>query len=161
MATLVNPDNIATISYLRTFEQMAAGPQRPVQPLEVRRLDELDAAITAVKTKTEALVVPDEQLFSTGGTPRRIADLAIRNRMPSIGFTGYAESGGLIDYGINARPLAAIDGLRGQDSQGRQAGRLTRRADSKFELGVNLKTAKALGVTIPPSVLGRADRVVE
>jgi putative ABC transport system substrate-binding protein len=128
----------------------------------MRQLDSLDAAITAAKTQVDAFVVPDEQLFSSGGAPARIADLAIRNRLPSIGFTGYAESAGLIDYGVNFPALwrgsmTYVDKIL----KGAKPADLPIQQSSKFEVGVNLKTAKALGVNIPPSVLGRADRVIE
>jgi putative ABC transport system substrate-binding protein len=87
---LANLDNVGTPSALRTFERMAQALNVRVQSLEVRRLDDLDATISSAKTQIDALVVPDEQLFSSVTTSRRIADLAIRNRLPSIGFTGYA-----------------------------------------------------------------------
>ena len=60
---LINLDNVGAPSALRTFERMAQALNVTVQPLEVRRLDELDTMITAARTKTDALVVPDEQLF--------------------------------------------------------------------------------------------------
>jgi putative tryptophan/tyrosine transport system substrate-binding protein len=127
---LANLDNVGTPSALRTFERMAQALTVTVQSLEVRRLDDLDATISSAKTKIDALVVPDEQLFSSGTIPRRIADLAIRNRMPSIGFTGYAESGGLLDYGVNFFELwrgsmTCVDKIL----ERRQARRPTRRAE--------------------------------
>jgi putative ABC transport system substrate-binding protein len=159
---LSNPDNAGSTGTWRAFEHTAQSLNVKVQRLEMRQLDSLDAAITAAKTQVDAFVVPDEQLFSSGGAPARIADLAIRNRLPSIGFTGYAESAGLIDYGVNFPALwrgsmTYVDKIL----KGAKPADLPIQQSSKFEVGVNLKTAKALGVNIPPSVLGRADRVIE
>jgi putative ABC transport system substrate-binding protein len=159
---LANLDNTATMATLRSFEQVAQALNIKVQRLEVRRPDQLDAVITLSRAQTDALLVPDEQLFSTGAMPGRIADLAMRNRLPRIGFTGYAEAGGLLDYGVDfpdlwRRSMSYVDRIL----KGAKPADLPVEQSSKFELGVNQKTAKALGVIIPPSVLVRADRVVE
>ena len=74
VGALANPDNPATIGALRAFEQMAQALDVKVLRLEMRRLDGLDAAITAAKAQVDALMVPDEQLFSTGDAPKRVAD---------------------------------------------------------------------------------------
>jgi len=118
--------------------------------------------IAAVKGQVDGLVIPDEQLFTSNPAPKAIADLAIRNRIPSVGFTGYVESGGLIDYGINfpdlwRRSMSYVDKIL----KGAKPADLPVEQSSRFVLGINLKTSKALGLTIPPSVLGRADRVIE
>jgi ABC-type uncharacterized transport system substrate-binding protein len=159
---LANLDNVGTPRALRTFERMAQALNVSVQPLEVRRLDDLEAVIASAKTQTEALVVPDEQLFSSGPTPRRIADLTTKHRMPSIGFTGYAESDGLLDYGVNFFELwrgsmTYVDKIL----KGAKPADLPVEQSRRFELGINRKTAKTLGLTIPQSVLVRADRVIE
>ena len=74
----------------------------------------------------------------------------------------YVEAGGLISYGAgHHRHLAARGRLRRQDLEGRQARRPAVEQPTKFELVINLKAAKALGLTIPPSVLVRADEVIE
>ena len=162
VGVLANLDNVGTASALRTFERMAQALNVKVQSLEVRRLDDLDATISSAKTKIDALVVPDEQLFSSGTTPRRIADLAIRNRMPSIGFTGYAESDGLLDYGVNffelwRRSMTYVDKIL----KGAKPADLPVEQSSRFELRINLKTAKTLGLTIPQTLLLRADHGIE
>jgi ABC-type uncharacterized transport system substrate-binding protein len=133
-----------------------------VHLLEVRRLDQLDGALAAAATQAEALVVPDDQMFSVGGTPRRIADLAMKSRIPSIGFTGYAESGGLIGYGVNfldlwRRSMVFVDKIL----KGAKPADLPIEQASRFEFAIKLRTAKALGLTIPPSLLQRADQVIE
>ena len=93
---------------------------------------------------------------------RRLADFAIRNRLASVGPTAYAEAGGLIGYGVDwrevvRRSMAFVDKiLKGA----KPAGLPIERA-RKFELALNLKTAKALGLTLPPSLLHRADQLIE
>jgi ABC-type uncharacterized transport system substrate-binding protein len=82
--------------------------------------------------------------------------------MPSIGFTGYAESGGLLDYGVNFFELwrgsmTYVDKIL----KGAKPADLPVEQSRRFELGINRKTAKTLGLTIPQSVLVRADRVIE
>ena len=114
------------------------------------------------RRRADALVVTEEVLFFTGGTPRRIADLAMRNRMPSVGFKEYAEPGGLIGYGVNfldlwRRSMTFVNKIL----KGAKPADLPVEQPTKFELVINLKTAKALGLTIPPSVLARADQVIE
>jgi putative tryptophan/tyrosine transport system substrate-binding protein len=163
VGVLVNPESITyKLIGLRSLESLAQALNVKAQPLEVRRLDELDAALTLAKTQTDAVVVSEEILFYTGGTPRRIADLAIRSRMPSVGFTEYAEPGGLIGYGVDffdlwRRSMTFVDKIL----RGANPADLPVEQPTKFELVINLKTAKALGVTIPPLVLARADRVIE
>jgi len=97
-----------------------------------------------------------------GDSFRRLADFAMRNRIASVGPTAYADAGGLIGYGVDwrdvvRRSMAFVDKiLKGA----KPAGLPIERA-SKFELAINLKTAKALSLTIPQSLLQRADLVIE
>ena len=88
---------------------------------------------------------------SKGGIRRsRIAEVALRSRLPTIsGETGYAQADGLTDYGFVDRILT-----------GCEAGRPPIEQPTKFELVINLKTAKALGLAIPPPLLLRADQVI-
>jgi putative tryptophan/tyrosine transport system substrate-binding protein len=94
---------------------------------------------------------------------RRIADLATKHRLPAMyGFKQFVEAGGLMSYGtmqtdLYRRAAAHVDKvLRGSNPADVPVEQPTR-----FELAINLKTAKALGLTIPPSVSGRADHVIE
>ncbi|HEY3067430.1 MAG TPA: ABC transporter substrate binding protein [Methylomirabilota bacterium] len=100
-------------------------------------------------------------MFTVRGT--KIAELALRNRLPTIsGETGFARVGGLMDYGPNIvgswqRAAVFVDKIL----KGAKPGDLPIEQPTKFELVINLKTAKALGLAIPPSLLLRADQVVE
>jgi putative ABC transport system substrate-binding protein len=163
VGVLMNPDNMtARLIGLRSLEPLVQALKVKAQSLEVRRLEELDAAFTVAKTQTDAVVVTDEQAFSAGDAPRRIADLAMRSRVPSVGFKEYAEAGGLLGYGVDffdlwRRSMTHVDKIL----RGAKPADLPVEQPTKFELVINLKTAKALGLTIPASLMARADQVIE
>jgi putative ABC transport system substrate-binding protein len=130
-----------------------------LQPVNVRRLDELDAAFELARAQTEALTVVDEGLFIANA--RRIAELAIRSRLPSIGFREYCDAGGLLAYGVDfphiwRQSAALVDKVL----KGAKPADLPVQQATRFELVINLKTAKTLGLTVPPEVLARADEVI-
>jgi putative ABC transport system substrate-binding protein len=105
-------------------------------------------------------LVADPMLF---GQRRRIIDFAARQRLPAIyEYRLFAEQGGLLSYGPDShdryrRAAVYVDRIL----RGAQAGELPVEQPRTFELVVNLKTAKALGLTIPPALLARADQVIE
>ncbi len=94
---------------------------------------------------------------------RRLVDLAAKNRLPTVfSFRSYVDSGGLMSYGANVsdmfrRAATYVDKIL----KGAKPGDLPVEQPTKFELVINLRTAKALRLTIPPSLLGRADQVIE
>ena len=130
--------------------------------LEVRTFPELDDALSVAKGQAvDAVLALSSPLFGT--RPQLLADLILRYRLPSITlFPDFARAGGLMAYGPNIletyRPLGV---LLGKILRGEKAGNLPVERPSKFELVVNLKTAKVLGISFPPSVLLRADEVIE
>jgi ABC-type uncharacterized transport system substrate-binding protein len=130
--------------------------------LEVRAVTELEAAFAAAQRQAfQALVVLSAPLFWT--RPDLLAHLALRHRLPAVTlFPDFARAGGLLAYGPNIldtyRPIGA---LVAKILHGAKPADLPVERPSKFELIVNLKTARAMGVTIPTSVLLRADEVIE
>ena len=160
---LTSSRNIGTPGTQRAVDSMAQSLKVQVQFLDVRSSDELDAALTgAAKGQSDGVVMSDEQVFSTGDAPRRIAEFTLKNRLPSIGPAHYARAGGLIGYGVVwpdvvRGSMAFVDKIL----KGAKPADLPIQQASKFELVINLKTAKALGLTIPPSLLLRADQVIE
>jgi putative ABC transport system substrate-binding protein len=131
-------------------------------PLPVRSPDNLEGAFTtAVKGGAEALVVIQDTL--TIAHRMRIAQLAARSRLPAVyGSNEFVEAGGLMGYGANQpdlfrRAATFVDKIL----KAAKPADLPVEQPTKFELVVNLKTAKALGVTIPRSILVRADHVIE
>ena len=134
-----------------------------LQVLEIRRSEELDHALGAgLKRGSRALVQLSSPLFDSP-LAKRIADLSLKNRLPGISmFSRFAESGGLMSYGPNQleyykRLAVYIDKIL----KGAKPTDLPVEQPTKFELVINLKTAKALGLTIPPSLLARADEVIQ
>jgi ABC-type uncharacterized transport system substrate-binding protein len=133
-----------------------------LQLAEVAGPDELDRAFPAmIRERPEALFTfPSAMLFSER---RRIVALAARHRLPSMfNAREFVELGGLIGYGASITDLARraatyVDMIL----KGAKAGDLPVEQPTKFDLIINLKTAKALGLTIPPSLLGRADEVIQ
>jgi ABC-type uncharacterized transport system substrate-binding protein len=133
-----------------------------LQLVGVRGPDELDRAFsTMTREHADALIVfPSPMLFNER---RRIVDLAVQHRLPSISVgREFVELGGLIAYG------ASIPGLVRRSAiyvdkilKGAKPGDLPIEQPTKFELVINLKTAKTLGLTIPPAVLARADEVIQ
>ena len=160
VAVLMNPDNPAMVSVLRIMEERAQALNVKLRPIGVRRLDELETAVALAKEQTEALTIIDEGLLIANAG--RIAELAIRSRLPSIGFREYVVAGGLIAYGVDfldiwRGSMALVDKIL----KGTKPADLPIQQATRFELIINIKTAKALRLTIPQSFLLRADQVIE
>ena len=130
--------------------------------IEVRSPNNLDKAIEdATKARAGALAIMPDPLFA--GNLKRIADLAAKSRLPSIfHLTEFVDSGGLVAYGVDRpdqfrRAATYVDKIL----KGAKPADLPVEQPIKFELVINLKTAKQIGLTIPPNVLARADRVIK
>ena len=162
VAVLANPANSSTPSNLRETEVAARALGLRLQVFEVRTPDELESAFEAMQREgVEALVqVNDGMLFSQR---RRIVDLAARRRLPAIyEDREFVESGGLMSYGVGIaenfrRAATYVDKIL----KGAKPADLPVEQPTKFELVINLKTAKALGLTLPPAILARADQVID
>jgi putative ABC transport system substrate-binding protein len=158
-AVLINPDNPAMASVLREMEERAQALKVALEPVKVRRLEELEDAFHHARRQIRALVVVEEGLFLTNA--RQIADLAIKHRMPTIGFEDYCQAGGLLAYGVDFPHIWRQAGvLVDKILKGAKPSSLPIHRATRFELLLNVKTAKALGLTIPPDLLTRVDRVI-
>jgi putative tryptophan/tyrosine transport system substrate-binding protein len=131
-------------------------------PVDIGAANELDADFqTFVRERVELVLLLGDALVMT--ERRQIADLAAAAQLPSMyTFREYAVAGGLISYGVNLREsfrraAAYVDKIL----KGSKPGDLPLEFPTKLELVINLKTAKALGITIPPTLLARADEVIE
>jgi ABC-type uncharacterized transport system substrate-binding protein len=146
-------------------EAQAAAEELKIQihPLVIHDLAEIDNAFAKlVRERAGALVI--QPLFIGGlGQSKKIVDFAVRNRMPTVSDgTQFADLGGLIYYGpsrleLASRAAALVDKIL----KGTKPANLPVEQPTKFELIVNLKTAKQIDLIIPPNVLARADRVIK
>jgi putative tryptophan/tyrosine transport system substrate-binding protein len=162
IAALANRANPVTVPILRATESAAQQIRMKLHVIDVRQPAELEAAFeTMGRERTDALVlVADPFLFSERPL---IIQLAARHRLPAVYETRlFPEAGGLLSYGPLPqerfeRMAVYVDRIL----RGARPGELAIEQPTKFELVINLKTAKALGLTIPPSLLARADQVIE
>jgi len=157
-----NPDVRGAVLEYKETESAARSLRLQLQSVEVNRPDDFDSAFSALATgRAEALTVASSSLAFRNRS--RIASLAQNNRLPSIyGLREFADAGGLIAYGPNY-----AEGWRHAATyvvkilKGAKPGELPVEQPTKFELVLNLKTAKALGLTMPPSLLQRADHIIQ
>jgi len=162
LAVLYNPADPHTVRELKQTRALAEAWKVPVQALEFRDADQLEALFASMKKeRASALLTIGDNL--TGAHAAAIARLAAKNRLPTMyGFRGFVDVGGLMSYGVNLPDMSRraafyVDKIL----KGAKPGDLPVEQPTKFELVINLKTAKTLGLTIPPSLLGRADEVIE
>jgi putative ABC transport system substrate-binding protein len=165
VAVLVNPDNPARAPDLHDEQQpivvTAKALHIELQPFEARRPNALNAAFAEMgKGHVDGLLIIQDAMLNAN--PRPIAELAAKQRLPSVGFEEFAVGGGLIGYGADFREMYRhasyfVDKIL----KGVKPSEIPVEQPTKFELIINLKTAKALGITIPQSVLLRADEVIQ
>ena len=162
IAVLRNPANSASNLQLKQAEAAARSKGLQVQIVDVRTVEDVESAFASmVKARTMGVVVlPDA---SHMGMRQRIAELATKNRLPTVfNRVEMVEAGGLMSYG----PSLADDFLRGgryvdRILTGAKPAELPVEQASVIDLVVNLKTARALGLKIPQSVLTQATKVLE
>ena len=147
---------------LRAAEAAAGVLRAQLQPLEARRPEDFDGAFrSAVRQRAGALLILTSPVFNSAR--RQIADLAAKHRLPAImGFPGFAEDGGLMAYGPHLESMFhQAAGIMLKVLKGTPPGEIPLERPTRFELIINLKTAKALGISFPLSIRARADQVIE
>jgi putative ABC transport system substrate-binding protein len=162
IALLVNPDNEMTEKHINITQEAARakGVQLPV--LKAATEGEIDTAFVSLgQLQAGGLVVEADAFFFS--RREQLAGLTSRHPVPAIyANRQYAAAGGLISYGTDSPALARQAGVyAGRILKGEKPADLPVQQPTTFELVVNLKTAKELGLTIPPSILARADEVIE
>jgi len=162
VAVLYNPVDPNKAEEVRQMQPPARTLGITLQPVEAWEAGAFDGAVAAaVRERADALFVLPDPL--TLLERRRIADLAAKHRLPAMyGFKEFVTAGGLMSYGtmqtdLYRRAAAHVDKVL----RGRNPADVPVEQATLFELVINLKTAKALGLTIPPSLLQRADQVIE
>jgi putative ABC transport system substrate-binding protein len=160
VAVLGNPEHPSYASQIRTIESGARALGVQVNVIGVSTPDEFEAAFRTAR-KAQVLIQLDDVLFTSHRNS--LVELAAANRLPVIyGFREHVEAGGLMSYGPSLRELyrrAAV--FVDKILKGAKPADLPVEQPTKFELMINLKTAKALGITIPDAVLLRADEVLQ
>lgn len=153
--------NSAKSTSLQATESAAKSLKIEIHKFEVRRPSEFEGAFSVmIKTRIDAVAIHQSPMLNDNIAA--IANLAAKTRLPSTGPKEFADAGGLIGYGVDPHDLfrraaSFVDRIL----KGAKAGDLPIERAAKFELVVNMKTARALGVTIPNTLLLRADKVIE
>jgi putative tryptophan/tyrosine transport system substrate-binding protein len=162
VALLRNPDNPADAAMLREVAAAARALGVRLQTLEARNHQEIERAFAAmIRERAGALLILPDAIFQT--QRRQIAELAAKGRLPAVGrMREDAEAGCLMAYGANYRDLVRsaatfVDKIL----KGAKPGDLPVEQPTKFELVINLRTAKTIGLTIPPTLLQRADQIID
>ena len=161
IAVFVNPANPATSIPLTAMQRTASALKSELVPIEVTTPDDIAAAIVTVATRrAQALVAIEDPLITSNA--RKIADFALQHRVPMIGFRPQAEAGALLEYGVDladlfSRSASFVDKIL----KGAAPADLPIERAVKFEVIVNLKSAKTLGIELPTSLLLRANEVIE
>jgi putative ABC transport system substrate-binding protein len=162
VAVLLNPANPTNPPQLKEIQTVAPALGVTLLALEAKTSDDIAPAFAVMKSERPgALLVMGDLMFGTH--QRWIAELALKSRLPTIwAMKENADAGGLMSYGTNFEDLSRraatyVDKIL----KGAKPADLPVEQPTKFELVINLKTAKALGLTIPQSLLARADQVIE
>jgi putative ABC transport system substrate-binding protein len=160
-AVLVHPDNAANAPVLKAMESTARSLNVELQRFEARRPSEFDSAFSSMaKSRVDVVVVTDDPLFNANAGA--IANLAVKKRFPAAGPEEFVGAGGSIGYSVNfpnmfRRAAYFVDKIL----KGAKPADLPVEQPTKFELVINMKTAKALRLTIPQSLLVRADEIIQ
>jgi putative tryptophan/tyrosine transport system substrate-binding protein len=161
LAIMVNVDYPSAVLEMGEIQTAAGMLGLEVAPLEIRRAEDIAPAFEALKGRAEALYVIGDALVMTHRV--RINTLALAARLPtSFNYREYVEAGGLMSYGANLsdlfrRAAEYVDKIL----RGAKPGDLPVEQPTRFNLIINLTTAKALGLDVPPTLLARADEVIE
>ena len=163
IAVLVNPRNtLIAKSTVRDVQKAAPTMGLHVQILNASTVGEVDAAFAAiVRERADALFVAPDAFF--GSRRAQLVTLSARDRIPAIySNRDYVNAGGLMSYGVDLADVIRLIGVySGTVLKGAKPSELPVLQSTKFEFVINLTTAKALGITIPPGVISIADEVIE
>ena len=158
VAALANASDPFSKPFLEQIRLAGAASGTTIQPIMIHGTEELEPAFSAMEKERPAAVVVQPSLPT-----KRAAELAVRHRIPAVSIVrGMVDEGGLMSYGVDEadayrRAAVFVDKIL----KGAKPADLPVEQPTKFELVINLKTAKAIGLTIPQSLLQRADQVIQ
>ena len=162
VAFFLNPANAFHTASMRQARVAAQSLGIKLQPMEVNKSEQLDGAFASiVKEKPDALLILADRIFLHNR--KRMMEFAIQQRLPSVNaYRELVEAGGLISYGpsyedMHRRAAVYVDKIL----KGTKPADLPIEQPTKFTLLINLKTAKTLGLTVPPTLVARADELIE
>ena len=163
IAVLLNPANLTIASSIMSdLESAARALGLQIQPYEASTSSEIDAAYaTLMRARPDALFVAPDGFFV--GRRVQLVALAARHALPAAyAVRAFVEAGGLMSYGTNSADMYRQVGVyAGSILKGTKPADLPVMQTTRFELAINLQTAKLLGLTVPPMLLARADEVIE
>jgi putative ABC transport system substrate-binding protein len=158
---MANVGNLLAVLEMEEVQALGRTLGLEVTPLEIRRAEDIAPAIEALKGRAEALYVQADSLFNFNRV--RINTLAMSARLPTVsGFRELVDAGALMSYGPNlADQFRRTGDYVDKILRGAKPADIPVEQPTRFDLVVNLTTAKALGLDIPPALLARADEVIE
>jgi putative ABC transport system substrate-binding protein len=160
VGVIFNPDNSINDRNLGAMEQTSKALKLGFQKFAVRSADDFKGAYSAMaKQRVGAVALPEDDFLSA--TNDQVVEVVSKLRLPSIGRAEFAEAGGIIGYAVNffdqyRRAATYVDKIL----KGAKSADLPVEQPRKFDFIVNLKAAKQIGLTIPPSLLAKADKVI-
>jgi putative ABC transport system substrate-binding protein len=161
IALLVNPNNQLTEPLIRDMHEGARTRGVEVLTLNASSESEIDVAFATLdQQQAGGLIISADGFLNT--RYGQLAELALRHAVPaSSPWRSFTTSGGLLSYGINPAAFREVGIYAGKILKGAKPSDLPVQQPTKFEMVINMKTAKALGLTVPQSILARADEVIE
>jgi putative tryptophan/tyrosine transport system substrate-binding protein len=162
IAFLINPRNPVSTGDTQDMQAAALTLDQKIVVLKASTVDEINAAFAAVaREQISAMLVDVDAFFASHAA--QFADLAVHYRVPvSYNYGGFVSAGGLISYGDDRQVSRRVLGVyAGRIIKGEKPADLPVIQPTKFELAINLKAAKAIGLVVPELLLARADRVIE
>jgi putative tryptophan/tyrosine transport system substrate-binding protein len=159
---LIDPKNQNVALYKENAERAAETLGLRLSALAASRAEDIDSAFAAAsRDAVNALLISDDPVF--GVISHQLVDAAARSKIPTLYYdSGFVLAGGLISYGPSFDELARQQGsCLGRILEGAKPAEMPVQQATKFELVINLKTAKSLGLSVPPSILASVDRVID
>jgi len=158
VAVLVNAPDQFSKSFLEQIQRAGATTGTTIAPIMIHNAEELEAAFPALDNER-----PDAVFVQPSLPARRSAELALKYRLPAVSFVrGIVDEGGMMSYGpVEAEAYRRAAAFVDKILKGAKPSDLPVEQPTRFELVINLKTARAIGLTIPPLFLARADDVIE